>query len=123
MHNNHHYNKTLKPFARQLRSVSTLAEVLLWRRIKSRQIKGYQFLRQRPILDFIVDFYCKELMLAIEIDGPSHYENESADALRDYRLAEIGVRVLRFSDRTVKKSMISVIYAIEEWILLNHKKK
>jgi len=65
------YNPKLKALARQLRKNSTLSEVLLWQKIKQ---KGYgvQFHRQVPLLEYIVDFYCHELKLAIEIDGDSH---------------------------------------------------
>ncbi|MCB0506202.1 MAG: DUF559 domain-containing protein, partial [Cyclobacteriaceae bacterium] len=60
------YRKDLKEKARDLRKHSTLAEVLLWQEIKGKRIKGYQFHRQVPMLDYIVDFYCHELALAIE---------------------------------------------------------
>ena len=65
------YNPKLKQFARDLRNNSTLSEVLLWRQIKGQTLK-YEFHRQVPIDEFIVDFYCHELKLAIEIDGDSH---------------------------------------------------
>ena len=67
------YNPKLKTIARNLRNNSTLSEVLLWRRLKNKQIKGYKFERQRPIDNYIVDFFCKELMFAIEIDGAKIY--------------------------------------------------
>jgi very-short-patch-repair endonuclease len=66
------YNPKLKPLAKQLRHNMTVAEVLLWNRLKGKQMRGYDFDRQRPIDEYIVDFYCKDLMLAIEIDGASH---------------------------------------------------
>ncbi|WP_421805015.1 endonuclease domain-containing protein [Flagellimonas sp.] len=65
------YNPKLKEFARQLRKNSTLSEVLLWEKLKQRSM-GIQFHRQVPLLEYIVDFYCHELQLAIEIDGVSH---------------------------------------------------
>ena len=65
------YNPKLKEFARQLRKNSTLSEVLLWEKLKQRSM-GVQFHRQVPLLEYIVDFYCHELQLAIEIDGVSH---------------------------------------------------
>jgi len=66
------YNPKLKLLARGLHNNSTLAEVLLWNQIKSKKLHDYQFLRQKPLDKYIVDFFCYELMLAIEIDGESH---------------------------------------------------
>ena len=65
------YNPKLKEYARQLRNNSTLSEVLLWQKIKNKAL-GVQFHRQVPLKEYIVDFYCQELMLAIENDGDSH---------------------------------------------------
>jgi very-short-patch-repair endonuclease len=62
----------LKVLARELRRNMTLSEVLLWKELKNKSVLGYDFDRQRPIGNFIVDFYCKELALAIEIDGDTH---------------------------------------------------
>jgi very-short-patch-repair endonuclease len=66
------YNPKLKILARSLRNRSTLAEVLLWNQLKARKVRGYQFMRQKPIDNYIVDFYCSKLQLIIEIDGSSH---------------------------------------------------
>jgi very-short-patch-repair endonuclease len=66
------YNPELKYLARELRKNMTLSEVLLWNELKHKQILGCDFDRQRPIGNFIVDFYCKELSLVIEIDGDTH---------------------------------------------------
>jgi very-short-patch-repair endonuclease len=71
--NNYHYNKSLLGFARQLRNHSTKAEVFLWNDVlRYGSLSGYKFLRQRPILKYIADFTCLELMLVIEVDGISH---------------------------------------------------
>ncbi len=74
----------------------TLSEVLLWQEFKGKQMLGYDFDRQRPIDNYIVDFYCKDLQLAIEIDGESHTHEEVAenDKKRQIRLEELGVRIL-----------------------------
>ena len=69
------YNPKLKAFARNLRNDSTYTEILLWNYLKGKQMRGFDFDRQRPIDNFIVDFYCKDLQLAIEVDGESHYAN------------------------------------------------
>jgi very-short-patch-repair endonuclease len=79
---------------------------------------GYDFDRQRPIDDFIVDFYCKDLQLAIEVDGASHNIDEvyEKDVLRQKRLESLGVKFLRFEDKDVKKDMNNVLRTIEGWI-------
>ena len=70
---NFYYNKRLKDLARQLRKQSTKAEIKLWNEVlRSKQMHGYTFLRQRPVLNFIADFMCKELKLIIEVDGYTH---------------------------------------------------
>lgn len=73
------YNPKLKGYARELRNSSTFAEIVLWGYLKGKQMRGYDFDRQRPIDNYIVDFYCKDLQLAIEIDGESHYGKEKKD--------------------------------------------
>ena len=116
-----HYNPKLKPLATKLRNNSTLSEVLLWEEIKNRKILGYKFLRQKPIGNYIVDFFCNELKLVIEIDGDSHdEENFEYDMKRQNRLESIGLTVLRFDDLEVKKEMDNVLMALEGWI---HAKK
>ena len=99
----------------------TLSEVLLWQELKRRQMLGYDFDRQRPIVNYIVDFYCKDLQLAIEIDGESHTHEEVAekDKKRQLRLEELGVRILRFDDLEVKREMKYVINRIYDWIKEN----
>ncbi len=64
--------KELRRKARELRNNMTKAEIILWSRIRSKQINGYKFRRQYPVLDFIADFYCHELKLIIEVDGEVH---------------------------------------------------
>ena len=72
---NNYYNKNLKSFARKHRNDSTKAEVKLWSEILSKKkMLGFQFLRQRPIDNFIADFFCKELKLIIETDGITHLD-------------------------------------------------
>jgi len=110
------YNPRLKEYARYLRRNMTLAEVLLWKRLKGRQLKGYDFDRQKPIGEFIVDFYCKDLQLAIEVDGRSHDFKPDKDAERQDILEKLGVRFLRFWDHDVKKDMRAVLNTIESWI-------
>ena len=110
------YNPRLKEYASHLRRNMTLAEVLLWKRLKGRQMNGHDFDRQKPIGEFIVDFYCKDLRLAIEVDGRSHDFKPDKDAERQDILEKLGVRFLRFWDHDVKKDMRAVLNTIEAWI-------
>jgi very-short-patch-repair endonuclease len=106
------YNPKLVPLARKLRLNSTLSEILLWQQLKKKQQLGYDFDRQRPIGNYIVDFYCKELGLALEIDGCSHSDKEDYDLKRQRELEELGVMILRFDDRDVKKELDAVLREI-----------
>ncbi len=110
------YNPILKERARELRNNSTLSEVLLWLQLKGKQMKGFDFHRQKPIDNYIVDFFCSELMLAIEIDGDSHIGKEKEDKIRQEKLESLGVKFLRFGDRKVKSNMDGVLRTIENWI-------
>ncbi|MCW6051411.1 endonuclease domain-containing protein [Lyngbya sp. CCAP 1446/10] len=115
------YNPKLKEFARQLRNNMTPGEISLWKYVKGKQIMGYDFDRQRPIDEFIVDFYCKQLMLAIEIDGSSHDSEEAQkrDRERQSRLESLGVRFLRFTEQDAKYHVEGVLEVIQGWILQN----
>ena len=70
------YNPKLKDLAKKLRNDSTLGEILLWRELNNKQMYGYDFHRQKPLLNYIVDFYCYKLNLVIEIDGLYHNHEE-----------------------------------------------
>jgi very-short-patch-repair endonuclease len=113
------YAPYLKELARKLRNNMTLGEVILWKHLKGKQMQGYDFDRQRPIDRFIVDFYCKDLRLAIEIDGSSHDspEAQQRDRERQARLESLGVRFLRFREAEVRQQTPAVLSAIEAWIL------
>ncbi len=106
------YKSSLKKFSGKLRRESTLSEVLLWQQIKSKSL-GVEFHRQVAIDKYIVDFYCHELMLAIEIDGSSHVDDKK-DLERQNRLESLGVYFIRFNDIVVKKNMDSVVMALFE---------
>ena len=97
------YNKYLKLPSRDLRNNMTDAEQMLWQRLRRKQILGLQFYRQKPILNFIVDFYCSAAKLVIECDGGQHYTEDGlkADQIRDQALSELGLVVLRFSNRQI----------------------
>jgi very-short-patch-repair endonuclease len=110
------YNPILKQRANELRKDSTLTEIMMWEELKKKKLLGYDFDRQKPIDNYIVDFYCKELKLAIEIDGESHYGKEEKDAYRDKRLNAFGVNVLRFDDMDVRYNLDKVMAVIEQWV-------
>ncbi|WP_299585102.1 endonuclease domain-containing protein [Mucilaginibacter sp.] len=113
------YNKNLKALARKLRKDMTFGEVLLWNELKGDQFYGFDFDRQRCIDNYIVDFYCKDLMLAIEIDGMSHNHEEAflKDEIRQNNLENSGVKFLRFSEAETKYDMQNVVRAIEGEII------
>ncbi len=117
------YNPKLKDLARKLRKEMTLSEVLLWQELKQKQLLGHNFDRQRPIDNYIVDFYCKKLMLAIEVDGDCHTWDGALekDEERQRMLESLGVRFLRFDDLDVKKNMSYVLNTIYDWIVENEK--
>ncbi len=108
------YNPVLKELAQNLRQQGILSEVLLWKKIKNKNL-GVEFHRQVPLDNYIVDFYCHELMLAIEIDGNSHDHSEVQvnDMLRQETLEKLGVSFIRFNDKDVKKNMNQVIYVLQ----------
>jgi very-short-patch-repair endonuclease len=110
------YKPYLKELAKQLRQNSTLSEVLLWNELKNRQMLGYDFDRQKPLDNFIVDFYCKELLLAIEVDGDSHDYSFDEDNKRQIALEKLGVKFLRFDDLEVKQELANVLRTIEAWV-------
>ena len=110
------YNPKLKTLARQLRNNSTLSEVLFWQNIKGKSY-GYEFHRQVPIDEFIVDFYCHELKLAIEIDGNTHDYNFDNDEKRQEKIESLGITFIRFRDIDVKRKMNDVFRALEITIL------
>jgi very-short-patch-repair endonuclease len=102
MHSNNYYNKQLKEFARELRTQTvSKAEKYLWKSVLSRKQTGERFLRQRPIDNFIVDFFAPELGLIIEIDGSSHFGKGNYDSYRQNKLESLGYVFLRYSEGDV----------------------
>ena len=113
------YNPKLKEFARQLRNNSTITEIFIWQKLKRKQMYGYDFHRQKPIDNYILDFFCHEIMLGIEIDGYSHelIEVIEKDTKKTKKMNELGITILRFSDYQVLKEMENVLRAIEQYII------
>ena len=113
------YNPKLTQIARNLRNNSTLSEVLLWNQLKGKKMLGYDFHRQKPVLNYVMDFFCHELELAIEIDGNSHdleYKIQ-LDIQRQKEIEGLGISFLRFADGDVKFDISNVLRSIEGWIL------
>jgi very-short-patch-repair endonuclease len=110
------YNPALKQLARDLRNNSTMSEIILWSKLKGKQMMGFDFHRQKPLDNFIVDFFCNELMLAIEIDGSTHNEKMEKDQIRQKKLENLGIKFLRFQDKDVRFNLDNVLITIEGWI-------
>jgi very-short-patch-repair endonuclease len=103
-----------RKFAKQLRRDQTDCERLLWQRLRNRQLGGFKFRRQYPLPPYVLDFYCAELYLAVELDGGQHFSDEALhrDAERSRYLGKYGIHVLRFSNREVLAQMAEVLAEI-----------
>jgi very-short-patch-repair endonuclease len=106
-------NPILKEKAKYLRVHSTLSEVLLWNKIKRKQFFGLDFDRQKIIGNYIVDFYCPNLELIIEIDGKSHDWKGEYDLERNNYLIKLGLKVLHIGDKRVKQEMSNILGLLE----------
>ncbi len=113
------YNPKLKRVARMLRKNSTLSEVLLWNELKGKKLMGIDFHRQKPIGNFIVDFFSPDLRLVIEIDGITHAYKQEQDMKRQKILESIPLTVLRFQDSDVRKNLNAVVEVINDWMIKN----
>lgn len=113
------YNPKLKPLAKKLRQDMTFSEVVLWNELKNGQMMGYDFDRQRPIGNYIVDFYSKDISLVIEVDGITHEEEHAKknDQIRQQELESLHVSFLRFNALLVLNKIEAVVREISEWIL------
>jgi very-short-patch-repair endonuclease len=110
------YNKNLKASARKMRNEMTTAEKKLW--LGYLRQDNHRWLRQKPIGDFIVDFYCSELKLIIEVDGATHLESQDIinDRERNKKLEKLGLKILRFWNDDVLNGLGEVANIIEEEI-------
>ena len=110
------YNKKHKERSRDLRNNMTAAERALWSRVRRKQILGLQFYRQKPIHQYIVDFYCPKANLVIEVDGGQHWQPDRAEAdrERDAVLGQLNLKVLRFSNLEILRQLDSVVEQIYE---------
>jgi very-short-patch-repair endonuclease len=103
------YNHDLKAYAAKLRKAGNLCEVLLWQQIKNRQFKNFDFDRQKLIGNYIVDFYCANSGVVIEIDGESHNEKTGYDTERDVFLEGLGLTVIHLLNKDMKKNLQGVM--------------
>ncbi len=113
------YNKSTETLKRKnLRSNMPPAEVILWSQLKGRQIGGYKFRRQYSVEKFVVDFYCPELKLAIEIDGESHFVEGAVerDEERQRIVESTGIRFVRFTNRDIYEKLHGVLCKINECV-------
>ncbi len=110
----------LKPLTREKRHQPTLAENMLWQRLRRHQVAGCQFRRQHAIDRFIVDFYCATAYLVIEVDGPIHDYTPEEDAARQECLESLGLRVIRFTNEQVVGELDEVLECIGEMLLKPH---
>ena len=104
----------LRQFARQLRARQTDCELLIWQKLRGRQLLDLKFRRQHPCPPYVIDFYCVELQLAIELDGSQHFtaEQQAFDQRRSVYLKGLGIVVLRFDNRQVLQEMDGVLQEI-----------
>ncbi|MFI5221425.1 MAG: endonuclease domain-containing protein [Bacteroidia bacterium] len=112
------YNRPMKEFARKMRNYPTPAEKELWRHLKGKQMLGFDFHRQKAVDNFILDFFCHELCLGIEVDGKGHLWTEVAenDLKKKTKMKEFGITVLRFTNEEVLENTKMVLNKIEDWI-------
>ena|SRR3990170_1328461 len=112
------YNPKLKELAKQLRNNSTKSEIRLWQNLKGKQMLDYDFHRQKPLLNYITDFYCYELNLVVELDGYSHQfeEIQIKDEVKQIELENVGLTVMRFQDDEVMQDINNVLRCIVDYI-------
>jgi very-short-patch-repair endonuclease len=100
--------------AKILRDNMTKYEKLLWEKLKQKQICGLRFRRQHPIVFFIVDFYCHDARLVIEIDGDIHSQQREYDDGRSAEIEKFSIKVIRFSNSEIENNISDVIKVIED---------
>jgi very-short-patch-repair endonuclease len=106
-------NPELRRRARELRQHMTPEERIVWQELRGNRL-GVHFRRQQPLAPYIVDFYCHQARLVVEIDGSPHRQQQGYDQVRDSYLARFGIRVLRVATHAVRNELPSVICAIRD---------
>ena len=114
-------NRELVKRARVLRSNMTRAEIILWSRLRSKQVDGFKFRRQQPIFDYVIDFYCGKLKLIVEVDGEIHSFSDKieSDKKRDKILIINGYHIIRLSNLEIETEIDSAIIKIRSFIADN----
>lgn len=112
------YDPFNRPRSRDLRNHSTFGEITLWQHLKSRQLRGYQYYRQKPLDWYIADFYCPALKLIIELDGAYHQaaEIQAKDQRKEKILNAMGLEILRFTEKETQLDVASVLLQLHAWI-------
>jgi very-short-patch-repair endonuclease len=105
-------SRVVRTRARELRQEQTFAERLLWRVLRDRSVNGLKFRRQHPLDGFVLDFFCPEARLCVELDGGIHDTQPERDAARTAQLEARGLRVMRFRNEEVENDMPSVLRRI-----------
>jgi very-short-patch-repair endonuclease len=112
---NRNIYEELSPVAVRMRKEPTSAEQILWQELRAKKL-GVKFRRQHLIDQFIVDFYCVELGLVIEVDGGVHRKKQSADLEREQILKALGCSIIRFNNKAVEEELPKVIKKIKDVI-------
>jgi len=111
------FRKDLQEKARDIRKNINRPEAKLWYEILSnRKFLGYRFLKQKPVLDYIVDFFCSELKLGIEVDGESHIKQKEYDKMRTLNLNNIGIKLIRYSNADIMCNLEGVYLDLEKQV-------
>lgn len=111
------FNPKLKQRARELRKAGNLSEVLFWNQVKNKQFFKLDFDRQKIIGNYIVDFYCKDLGVVVEIDGGSHDQKQEYDQERDAYLESFGLKIFHIQDIDIKKNLDGVLGFLREGLI------
>jgi very-short-patch-repair endonuclease len=110
------YLDKLKHLSQSNRKIPTASENKFWKEVLSRDKTGYRFLRQKPIGQLILDFYCSKLALAIEIDGSSHLTKQNYDYARDRYLEDRGIITIRYSNFLVDNEIAKITKDLKQKI-------
>jgi very-short-patch-repair endonuclease len=111
-----HNRPEMEPRRKELRSTLTPAEASLWKSLQRSQVNGKKFRRQHSVGPYILDFYCPECRLAVELDGQGHFNSMTSeyDYRRDEYLKNLNIRVLRFENRLVFENLEGVLHMISD---------
>ena len=104
--------------AQYLRKNLTIPEKLLWQNLRNKKLDGFKFRRQHPVYRYILDFYCSEIKLAIEVDGNIHQNRNDYDEYRDEILKNIGIQVLRFTNKEIIEDIDQVLIKIKNKLII-----